>query len=135
MKLKFLKKDTTQNKMTVTTIVLLVLIGLAAGTLSGVLGIGGGVIMVPLLLLLGFSQHQAQGTSLAAMLPPVTFLATLTYAKEGHVDWKMALVISATFIIGGLLGSKIATAIDEKMLKKIFGVLMLIISIKMIFGK
>ncbi|WP_377713074.1 sulfite exporter TauE/SafE family protein [Pseudofulvibacter geojedonensis] len=135
MKFKFLKKNITPNKMTLTTIVLLVLIGLAAGTLSGVLGIGGGVIMVPLLLLLGFSQHQAQGTSLAAMLPPVTLLAALAYAKEGHVDWKMALVISAAFIIGGLFGSKIATAIDEKMLRKIFGVLMLIISIKMIFGK
>lgn len=135
MKFKSLKRNTTPNKMTVTTIVLLVLIGLAAGTLSGVLGIGGGVIMVPLLLLLGFSQHQAQGTSLAAMLPPVTLLAALQYSKNGHVDWKMALVISAAFIIGGLFGSKIAVAIDEKMLKKIFGVLMLVISIKMIFGK
>lgn len=135
MKFKSLKKNTTPSKMTLTTIILLVLIGLAAGTLSGVLGIGGGVIMVPLLLLMGFSQHQAQGTSLAAMLPPVTLLATLAYAKEGHVDWKMALCISAAFIIGGLFGSKIATAIDEKMLKKIFGILMLIISIKMIFGK
>lgn len=135
MKFKSLKRNTTPNKMTVTTIVLLVLIGLAAGTLSGVLGIGGGVIMVPLLLLLGFSQHQAQGTSLAAMLPPVTLLAALQYSKNGHVDWKMALVISAAFIIGGLFGSKIAVVIDEKMLKKIFGVLMLVISIKMIFGK
>lgn len=117
------------------TIIFLVLIGLAAGLLSGVLGIGGGVIMVPLLLLLGYTQHQAQGTSLAAMLPPVTLLAVLQYSKAGHVDWKMALVISASFIIGGLLGSKIAVAIDERMLKKIFGALMLVVSIKIIFSK
>jgi len=121
--------------MNMSTIIFLVLIGLAAGLLSGVLGIGGGVIMVPLLLLLGYTQHQAQGTSLAAMLPPVTLLAVLQYSKAGHVDWKMALVISASFIIGGLLGSKIAVAIDERMLKKIFGVLMLVVSIKIIFSK
>ena len=121
--------------MSSTLLLFLVLIGLSAGLLSGILGIGGGVIMVPLLLLLGFSQHQAQGTSLAAMLPPVTLLATLQYAKEGHVDWKIALVISASFIIGGLFGSKIAIFFDEKVLKKIFGTLMLIIAVKMIVGK
>ena len=134
MKSKFLKRDTTpSNKMS--TILFLVGIGLLAGFLSGVLGIGGGVVMVPLLLLIGFSQHQAQGTSLAAMIPPVTLLAVLQYHKEGHVDWKMALVISATFIIGGLFGSKLAVSFNEQLLKRIFGVLMLLIAIKMIFGK
>ena len=118
--------------MDVTTILSLIGIGLLAGTLSGILGIGGGVVMVPLLLLLGFTQHQAQGTSLAAMLPPVTLLAALQYSKEGHVDWKMALIISATFIIGGLFGSKIAVMFDEKILKKVFGVLMIFIALKMI---
>ncbi|MGB1269179.1 MAG: sulfite exporter TauE/SafE family protein [Flavobacteriaceae bacterium] len=117
------------------TIIFLIGIGLLAGFLSGVLGIGGGVVMVPLLLVIGFTQHQAQGTSLAAMLPPVTLLAVLQYSKEGHVDWKLALVISATFIIGGLFGSKLAVAIDEKLLKRIFGVLMLFIAVKMIVGK
>jgi len=133
MKLKSQKKDITPIKMS--TILFLVCIGLLAGFLSGVLGIGGGVVMVPLLLLAGFTQHQAQGTSLAAMLPPVTLLAVLQYSKEGHVDWKMALVISATFILGGLFGAKLAVAINEQLLKKIFGVLMLFIAIKMIFGK
>jgi uncharacterized membrane protein YfcA len=117
------------------TIIFLIGVGLLAGFLSGILGIGGGVVMVPLLLVIGFSQHQAQGTSLAAMLPPVTLLAVLQYSKEGHVDWKLALVISATFIIGGLFGSKLAVAIDEKLLKRIFGVLMLFIAVKMIVGK
>lgn len=134
MKSKSLKKDITpKNKMS--TILFLVGIGLLAGFLSGILGIGGGVVMVPLLLLIGFTQHQAQGTSLAAMIPPVTLLAVLQYHKEGHVDWKMALVISATFIIGGLFGSKLAVSFNEQLLKRIFGVLMLLIAIKMIFGK
>ena len=134
MKSKSLKKGITQkNKMS--TILFLVGIGLLAGFLSGILGIGGGVVMVPLLLLIGFTQHQAQGTSLAAMIPPVTLLAVLQYHKEGHVDWKMALVISATFIIGGLFGSKLAVSFNEQLLKRIFGVLMLLIAMKMIFGK
>jgi len=117
------------------TIFFLICIGLLAGFLSGILGIGGGVVMVPLLLLVGFTQHQAQGTSLAVMLPPVTLLAVLQYSKAGHVDWKMALVISATFVIGGLFGSKLAIVINEQLLKRIFGVLMLCIALKMIFGK
>ncbi len=133
MKLKSRKKGRIQIKMSI--IIFLIGVGLLAGFLSGVLGIGGGVVMVPLLLLVGFSQHQAQGTSLAAMLPPVTLLAVLQYSKGGHVDWKLALVISATFIIGGLFGSKLAVAIDEKLLKRIFGVLMLFIAVKMIVGK
>lgn len=133
MKLKSRKKGRIQIKMS--TIIFLIGVGLLAGFLSGVLGIGGGVVMVPLLLLVGFSQHQAQGTSLAAMLPPVTLLAVLQYSKGGYVDWKLALVISATFIIGGLFGSKLAVAVDEKLLKRIFGVLMLFIAVKMIVGK
>jgi len=133
MKSKSQKEDSIPIKMS--TIIFLICIGLLAGFLSGILGIGGGVVMVPLLLLIGFTQHQAQGTSLAAMIPPVTLLAALQYSRGGHVDWKMALVISATFIIGGLFGSKLAVAIDERLLKRIFGVLMLCIAVKMIFGK
>lgn len=133
MKSKFLIKATMPTKMN--TIFFLICIGLLAGFLSGILGIGGGVVMVPLLLLIGFSQHQAQGTSLAAMLPPVTLLAVLQYSKGGYVDWKLALVISVTFIVGGFFGSKLAIAIDEKLLKRIFGVLMLFIAVKMIVGK
>lgn len=133
MKLKSPKKDIIPIKMS--TILFLIFIGLLAGFLSGILGIGGGVVMVPLLLLVGFTQHQAQGTSLAAMIPPVTLLAVLQYSKAGHVDWKIALVISATFVIGGLFGSKLAVVINEQLLKRIFGVLMLCIALKMIFGK
>jgi len=120
--------------MTTSTILFLIIIGLCAGLLSGLIGIGGGIIMVPLFVfLLGMSQHNAQGMSLAVMLPPVTFLAVYNYHKAGEVDWKMALIASAVFIVGGFIGSKFALKIDEVILKKIFGVLMLVVAIKLLF--
>ncbi len=122
-------------KMTITTVFLLIATGLAAGLLSGLIGVGGGIVMVPILVLIGLSQHQAQGISLAVMLPPVTFLAVMNYYKEGYVDWKYAIIIAIFFIIGGYFGSKLAINIDQKLLKKIFGVIMLIIAGKMILGK
>lgn len=121
--------------MTLQLILMLVCIGLVAGVLSGLIGIGGGIIMVPLLLLLGLSQQQAQGTSLAAMLPPVTLLAVISYHKEGMVNWKHALIISAVFIIGGFFGSKIALHIDQKALRKIFAIVLLIVAGKLFFTK
>jgi uncharacterized membrane protein YfcA len=123
------------NKMEFTTIILLLFIGLMAGILSGLIGVGGGIIIVPLLVLYGFTQHQAQGTSLAALLPPVTLLAVLTYHKAGHINWKYAIIISVIFIIGGYLGSKIAIAIDQKTLKKVFGVILLLIAGKLLIEK
>lgn len=120
--------------MTTSTILFLIIIGLCAGLLSGLIGVGGGIIMVPLFVfLLGMSQHNAQGMSLAVMLPPVTFLAVYNYHKAGEVDWKMALIASTVFIIGGFIGSKFALKIDEVILKKIFGVLMLVVAIKLLF--
>jgi uncharacterized membrane protein YfcA len=122
-------------KMTFQTIIILICIGIVAGVLSGLIGIGGGIIMVPMLLLLGFTQQQAQGTSLAALLPPVTILAVLNYHKAGFIDWKYAIIISLFFVIGGYFGSKIAINIDQKILKKIFGFILLVIAGKMILGK
>jgi uncharacterized membrane protein YfcA len=122
-------------KMTTTTLILLLCIGLLAGALSGLIGIGGGIIMIPLLLLLGLSQHQAQGTSLAVLAVPVTALAAFNYYKEGYVDWKYAALIAVFFVIGGYIGSKFALQIDEKVLKKIFGFVLLLVAGKLIFGK
>lgn len=119
-----------------TTILLLMLIGLIAGVFSGVLGIGGGLVMIPLLAFaLGFTQHEAQGTSLAVLAVPVTFLAAYTYYDAGHVNLKYAAVIAVTFIVGGYLGSKFAVSLDQLMLKRIFGVILILAAIKMIFGK
>lgn len=118
------------------TIISLIVIGLLAGFLSGTMGIGGSVVMIPLLILwVGFTQHQAQGTSLAVLSVPVTLLAAFNYYKEGHVNLKFAAIIAVTFILGGYLGSKFAITINQTILKKIFGGVLLIVALKMIFGK
>lgn len=118
------------------TILVLVIIGLLAGFLSGILGVGGGVVMVPLMvLLLGFSQHQAQGTSLAVLAVPVTLAAAYNYYQDGSLNWKYALVMAAMFVIGGYLGSKLAISLDEKLLKRIFGAVLVILGFRMIFSK
>ncbi len=123
------------NKMEFTTVLLLLCVGLIAGILSGLIGVGGGIIIVPLLVLFGFTQHQAQGTSLAALLPPVTLLAVINYHKAGHINWKYAMIISIIFIIGGYLGSKIAISIDQKVMKKIFGIILLLVAGKLLLEK
>lgn len=122
--------------MNTSILISLILIGLLAGFFSGTLGIGGSVIMIPLLMLwVNFSQHQAQGTSLAVLAVPVTLLAAYTYYQEGFVNWKYAVVIAVTFMIGGYLGSKLAISINQALLKKIFGGVLLLVAVKMIFGK
>ena len=112
------------------------LLGLIAGIFSGILGLGGGTVIIPtMVFLFGMSQHQAQGTTLALMVPPVGLLAAWAYYKQGHVDLKMASFICLGFFVGGLLGAKVAVGIPEPILRKIFGVFLLIISLRMIFGK
>lgn len=123
------------KKMNITTLLSLMLIGILAGIFSGLIGIGGGIIMVPLLLLIGLSQHEAQATSLATLMIPVTFLAVMNYHKEGHVHWKYALVIGLCFFIGGYFGSKIAIMIDQKMLKKIFAFVLILVAGKLLLEK
>jgi len=122
--------------MTISQLIILAGIGLASGLLAGVLGVGGGIIVIPaLVFILGMSQHEAQGTSLAFMLPPVGILAAWNYYKEGYVNWKYALVLALLFFIGAYFGSLLVVHISEKILKKFFGVLMLAAAIKMIFSK
>ncbi|TBX70396.1 sulfite exporter TauE/SafE family protein [Flavobacterium silvisoli] len=117
------------------TVLILVFVGVLAGMLSGLIGIGGGIIIVPMLLFIGLTQQQAQGTSLAVMLPPIAFLAVLNYHKAGQIEWKYAMIIAVFFIIGSYYGSKIAINIDQKTLRKIFGVVLLIIAGKMLLTK
>lgn len=116
------------------SILLLLLVGLCAGYIGGLAGVGGGIILVPaLVFILGFSQHLAQGTSLAIMLPPIGILAAWQYYEEGQVDIRVALVVIAGYLIGNYLGGKLATDISDDTLRKIFAVFMLIVSIKMLF--
>ena len=138
MKSKSQLQDIIKNKrpMDVQIVLSLVLIGILACILSGLVGVGGGVIMVPLLvLLLGFNQHQAQGTSLAVLVVPVTAVAVYTYHKEGFIDWRYVGIIAIFFVIGGYFGSKIAVNLDQKILKKVFGFILLLIAGKMLLGK
>jgi uncharacterized membrane protein YfcA len=113
-----------------------ILLGLVAGILSGLIGIGGGIIIVPaLVLLFGLSQHTAQGTTLALMVPPIGLLAALAYYKQGFVDLKIAAFVCLGFFIGGFLGAKFAIGISDQLLRKIFGGVLLLTSLKMIFYK
>jgi uncharacterized membrane protein YfcA len=116
--------------------VLYVCLGLVAGVFSGLIGIGGGVIIVPaLVFLFGFSQHQAQGTTLALLVPPIGILAAWTYYAQGYVDVKVAALICLGFFCGGLLGAQLATSLSNAVLEKIFGVVLLFIALKMILVK
>lgn len=122
--------------MTVSMIILLILIGIVTGIMAGMLGIGGAIVMVPaLVFMLGFSQHMAQGTSLAVMLPPIGVIAAYNYWKAGQVNLKFALILAAAFLLGSYFGSKIALTIPEAMLKKIFGAILLLVAAKMLLSK
>src|SRR5580698_4244254 len=136
LKNNFVKKN-KQVKMNAETILVLVLVGLAAGTLSGMVGVGGGIIIVPaLVFFLGFSQHQAQGTSLGILLLPAGIFAVMNYYKQGYIDLKVVLILFVGFVIGGYLGSKISLSLSETAVKKIFAVVLVIIAGKMlIFDK
>jgi uncharacterized membrane protein YfcA len=117
-------------------IILYILLGLSAGVLSGLIGIGGGVIIVPaLVFIFGLSQHQAQGTTLALLVPPIGILAAWTYYRSGYVDLKIAAFVAAGFLVGSLFGARIATGLSNVVLEKVFGIALLLIAIKMIFGK
>jgi uncharacterized membrane protein YfcA len=119
-----------------TNICLYLLLGLCAGVLSGLIGIGGATLIIPaLVFLFGMSQYAAQGTTLAMMVPPIGILAAWMYYQKGYVDLKIAGLMCVGFLIGGLLGAKFAVNIPEHILKKFFGVFLLIVSLRMIFGK
>lgn len=120
--------------MTMNEIIILVCIGFAAGAFSGMFGIGGGLIMVPaMVFFLAMSQHSAQGTSLGVLVIPVAAAAAFNYYKEGQLNVKFALVIAVSFVIGGYFGSKVSLGLSELMLKRLFGLLMLAMAIRLIF--
>ncbi len=120
--------------MDIQTILLLVLIGLGAGILGGLVGVGGGIIIVPALVyFLGFSQHNAQGTSLGLLMLPVGIFGVLQYKSKGYVDYSVVALLAIGFLAGSYFGSKISLKISESLVKKLFAILMLVIAVKMLF--
>jgi uncharacterized membrane protein YfcA len=117
-------------------LLILIVIGIITGVMAGMLGIGGAIIMTPaLIFFMGFSQHMAQGTSLAVMLPPIGIIAAFNYYKAGHVNIKFAIILAVCFLVGSYFGSKLAVNIPQTMLKKIFGILLLLVAAKMLLSK
>jgi uncharacterized membrane protein YfcA len=110
-----------------------VALGLTAGLFSGFMGLGGGILLTPVLVyIFGLTQHQAQGTSLAVMVPPITLLAALRYYYSGNVKLNIAIFIALGFMAGGLIGAQLVQAVPDLVLKKIFGGIMLLVAIKML---
>ncbi len=121
--------------MTLQTIITLFLIGIVAGILSGFVGVGGGVVIVPaLVFFLGLTQHQAQGTSLFILLLPVGILAVLNYSKTGNINWTYGIIIALAFLIGGYFGSKLSLKLSPSIVKLVFGIIMAFVSFKLILS-
>ena len=117
-------------------LLILIVIGILTGVMAGMLGIGGAIIMIPaLVFILGISQQTAQGTSLAVMLPPIGIIAAYNYYKAGQVNIKFAIVLALFFLIGSYFGSKLALSVPQPVLKKVFGILLLIVAAKMLLSK
>ena len=121
--------------MTVQTILLLSSIGIFSGILSGFVGVGGGIIIVPsFVFLLGLTQHEAQGTSLFVLAMPVVWLGLMNYWKDGNVQWKFGLVVAVTFFVGAYFGSKLSLKLSPNVVKLLFGILMALVSVKLILS-
>jgi uncharacterized membrane protein YfcA len=120
------------RKMTTQLIIIVLMIGLFSGMLSGLVGVGGGIIIVPaLVFFLGFTQQEAQGTSLGLLLLPVGILAVLNYYKKGYIDVNVVGIMAISFVIGGWLGSRLAVSIPEVVVKRIFAVILFYSAFKM----
>ena len=126
-----MKKEIHMNE-----IIILLILGVVAGILSGMVGIGGGIVIVPALVyFLGYTQHQAQGTVLFMFLLPIGILGVYNYYNAGAIEWRTAFIMALTFLVGSYFGSKFALSLPQETVKKVFGVIMLLVSVKMIFWK
>ena len=121
--------------MDTSAIISFLAVGLLAGFLSGLVGIGGGIIVVPVLVYFGFTQQTAQGTVLFMFLLPIGILGVLNYYQKGYIDFKTALIIASTFVVGSYFGSRLAVSMDQALLKKIFGAFIILIGLKLLFWK
>ncbi len=121
--------------MDIQTIIILIVVGICSGIMGGLVGVGGGIVIVPsLVYFLGFSQLDAQGTSLALIMFPVGIFGVMQYYKHGHVDFNVVFILAIGFILGSLLGSKISTnVLSQDTIKKLFAILMILLAVKMLF--
>jgi len=120
--------------MDIQMILIIILVGVAAGMLGGMVGVGGGIIIVPALVyFLGFSQKTAQGTSLGLIMLPVGILGVLQYYKQGHVDFRVVGVLAIGFLAGSYFGSRFSLSLPQETIKKVFAILLVIIAVKMFF--
>jgi uncharacterized protein len=120
----------------VTVLLILIVVGLITGAASGFLGIGGGLILIPALVyFMGFGQHEAIGTSLAVMLPPIGLFAAYNYYKAGQVNLQYALILAVAFMVGSYFTSKLALKVPEDTLRKVFSIFLIVIAVKMFFSK
>ncbi|HMI78450.1 MAG TPA: sulfite exporter TauE/SafE family protein [Ferruginibacter sp.] len=125
---------TKKKDMDMQTILIIILVGIAAGILGGLVGVGGGIIIVPALVyFVGFSQKTAQGTSLGLIMLPVGIFGVLQYYKQGHVDFRIVGILAVGFLAGSYFGSKVALSLPQETVKKVFAILMIVIAIKMLF--
>jgi uncharacterized membrane protein YfcA len=123
-------------KMATSMLLILIAIGIVTGIMAGMLGIGGAIIMIPALVyIMGMNQLTAQGTSLAVMLPPIGIIAAYNYYKAGQVNIKFAIILAVCFLVGSYFGSKLSLTLPQPLLKKIFGVLLLLVAAKMLLSK
>jgi uncharacterized protein len=114
------------------TIVGLIVLGIVAGVLSSMVGIGGGIVIVPTLVIgFGLAQHTAQGTTLAMLSVPVALASVINYHKAGAVNWQFVIWLCLGFVIGGYFGSQFALQIPEKMIKRVFACLLIVVAAKM----
>lgn len=122
--------------MSTNQLLLLLMTGLIAGLVSGAMGVGGAIIIVPFLVFfLGMSQHEAQGTSLAVLLMPVGIFAVMNYAKNSYVNYKFAAVVVIAFLLGSYIGSKVAIQLPERTLQRVFAGLLIAVGLKILIWK
>lgn len=118
------------------TLIAMIFVGVLGGIVSGLIGIGGGILMVPLLVFIfGLSQKMAQGTTLAMFVLPISLFSVITYYRHGYVDLRVTALLIIGFIVGSLIGAKFAVRVPDVLLTKIFGILIILIGLKMLFSK
>lgn len=125
-----------KTALTMQVVLILLILGLISGFVSGLVGIGGSTLIVPVLVFfLGMNQHTAQGTTLSMFLLPIGILGFYNYYKAGYVDLKVTAIIASTFVVGSFMGSKLAIGMDQTLLRRIFGLLLMGIAAKIFLGK